>query len=77
MGVSFTWKPENPNKGISFAGGSGLHGIMEEAFGGFPITLKKENISVLEGIKVCNNPDIQELIDAIYEHDAVVVEAHW
>ncbi len=35
MGVSFTWRPVNPDRGTSFAAGSGLHKALETAFGGF------------------------------------------
>ena len=77
MGVSLTWKPTDPTIGKSFASGSNLHKYLENAFGCFPLTLTRDHIPVLEGIKACGYDDINELISAILEHDSVDVEDHW
>ena len=77
MGVSFSWKPTDPNEGVIFASGSNLHRILERAFGDFPLLLVKTDVPKLEGIAACNNDDILELITAIHEHGDVTVMAHW
>jgi hypothetical protein len=77
MGVSLTWKPENPNKGEYFASGSRIHDALERAFGSPPFTLHSSDISVLYGIKACGFEEVQEIIDAIEKHDAVVIDASW
>jgi len=58
MGVSLTWRPENPNKGESFASGSWMHDALERAFSTPPFTLHRSDISVLYGIKACGFDEI-------------------
>ena len=77
MSVSFTYRPTNPNKGVSFAGGSSLNTVFENAFGGLPVHLTSKDVPRLEGFIDCGFTDVQELINAIYEHDDVILEAHW
>lgn len=77
MSVSFTWKPVDPNDGISWGAGSKLHSILEEVFGGFPITLSKKDVGVLRGISASGYKEVDELINAINEHRDIEIEAHW
>ena len=77
MSVSFTWKPTDPRQGESWGGGSSLHSAMENAFGGFPITLNRESIKTLEGIAACGYDDIRHIISAIVKHDSIEIDAHW
>jgi len=77
MGVSLSWKPTDPSQGTSFASGSKLHSILENSFGGFPITFTNADVSKLEGIMACGYEDIQDLITAIYKHESVDVEDCW
>ncbi len=77
MGVGFTWKPADPRQGTSFASGSSLNTALENAFGGFPMTLGQNDIQVLKGMSYSGLSDLDKLIQAICDHDKVVVEAHW
>ena len=77
MSVSFTWRPTNPDTGISFASGSSLNTAFESAFGQLPITLRREDIGVLRGMESCGYNDLHALIVAIQEHESVEVSSHW
>ena len=77
MGVGLNWKPTDRTRGKDFAAGSQLHGILEHAFGTFPVTLTRKDIGKLEGIWFCGYQEVQELINAILEFDSVDVEAEW
>jgi len=77
MSVSFTWRPINPNKGISFGTGSSLNSALTTAFGDFPIRLTDKDIPILKGIIACGHEDLYELIEAISENDEIEINSHW
>ena len=77
MGVSFTWEVIGPVEEHSFGHGSTLNKVLEECFGAFPFDVNATDVGVLKGIKACGHDGIQELIDAIYEHEKIRVKSHW
>jgi len=77
MSVSFTYRPTNPSKGVSFAAGSNLNKAFENAYGSFPIILSKKDTSILRGFVACGYDDVEELITAICEFGEVEVQSHW
>lgn len=77
MGVSFTWRPINPNSGISFASGSSLNKALEEAFGPMPIILSNTHIERLNGMIACGYDDLQEIITAIGDHEIIEIQSNW
>ena len=77
MSVSIGWRPNNPNQLIFINGGSSFHKVLEDAFGNFPITLDSKNTERLRGIAACGYTGAEELIDALYEKDSIIVEAEW
>jgi len=77
MSVSIGWKPKDPNGLTYIDGGSTLHGILEKAFGCFPMTLSSKNIKVLEGVAACGYEGVYELITAICDNEVIAVDDEW
>ena len=77
MGVSIGWRKKNPKKLDYINGGSTFHDVLETAFGGFPMTLDDNHISVLHGVAACGFDGATELIVAISKHGAIEVDAEW
>jgi hypothetical protein len=77
MSVSLGWKKKDPRKLTYIDGGSQLHKILDEHFRGFPIELGEKDIGVLMGIAACGHSGAQELLDAIYSFETIVVDADW
>lgn len=77
MGVSIIWKPTDPKHGTDVKGGSSFHKALENAFGGFPMTLTSKDVEKLQGIAACGHEGAQELINAIWEADSIDVDALW
>jgi len=77
MSVSIGWRPDNPKKLSYIEGGSTFHGVLENAFGGFPFTLKDTDIDTLRGIYYSGFDGAEELISAIDGKGPIIVEAEW
>ena len=77
MGVSIGWRPNDPKKLNYISGGSNFHGVLEELYGAFPITLKSSDIPKLEGIAACGHNGADELIEALMSQESIIVEAEW
>ena len=77
MGVSLEWKPVDPKAGFGFEGGSRLHKILEDEFGGYPITLGENEFNILVGIRACGYEGVQDLIDAVSEHGRIEIDCNW
>lgn len=77
MSVSIGWIPNNPKKLNYIDGGSSFLTVLENAFGGVPITLSHDDIGKLEGIYSCGHDGASQLITAILEQESIIVEAQW
>lgn len=78
MGVSISWKPTDPRQGTYVDGGSSFHKALENAFGGFPMTLTERDIGKLQGIAACGHEEgASELIEAIFDYASIEVSAEW
>jgi len=77
MSVNIGWKKKDPTKLNYIHANSGLHGILENEYRGFPIELSKKDIAFLRGVAACEYSGANELIEAIMEHDEIIVEGEW
>lgn len=76
MGVSIGWRPHDPKALNYIDGGSSFWAIIKGTFGDKPI-LTREHVEFLQGVYACGHDGAQELINAIYEHEKIQVEAQW
>ena len=79
MSVTVSYKPV-VNGNVLRNGSSTVEKLLRETFGDFPIELNLEHISSLVDLvdMVNTNPNpFEELIDAIYTHNGIMVYAEW
>jgi len=71
MSANLYWRPNSPTSRVNFNGGSTLVASLQRAFGTFPIDLTEKDIPKLEGIKACGYDQLDDVIGAIYVHEAI------
>lgn len=76
MSISLYWKPTTTKAYLKTPTPSNLKGILEAAFGEMPIELSETNLNTLKALAMASDDEkdgFEELIDAIEEHETIIV----
>jgi hypothetical protein len=71
-GLALYWEPETPAKFINFAYDTKALVALEQYFGAFPITIRREDIKILQALQTAGGGrPLDDLIRIVEQNDSI------